>query len=178
MSDSISVDFHHPTNVGILTYLGSPERLAKSVSEARDLPSCSPSSVNAPYMKLGSHPDLVARLWDEVTVKLPVKCQWIVYGMPVLVNPSSGIIFAFGGGTHTYAFRLPPKEHQEAVQAGAKNIYQYPAIPSLKIQASTLDLDTIGKEWIFGSWLKNEENWCIAAYNFADGTIWRSHENQ
>jgi hypothetical protein len=167
MDNTISVNFNHPANVDILTYLGSRDRLLNSVSEARHIPSCSPASIKDPHMKLGSHPDLVARLWDEVTVKLPINCQWIVYGTPVLVNPSSGIIFAFGGGTHTYAFRLPPKEHQEAIQAGAKRVYQYPAIPSLKVKASMLDLDTIGKEWVFGFWLKGEEDWCLAAHNFA-----------
>lgn len=170
MDNTIYVDFNHPAHVGILAYLGSPERLSKSVSEARHLPSCSPISVKDPYMKLGSHPDLVTRLWDEVTVKLPVKCQWIVYGTPVLVNPSTGIIFSFGGGTHTYAFRLPPGEHQEAIQAGAKRVYQYPAIPSMNTQASMLDLDAVGKEWVFGFWLKGEEEWCLAAYNFAGNT--------
>ena len=171
MDKTISVDFNHPANVGVLTYLGAPERLSKSVSEARHLPSCSPTSVNSPYMSLGSHPDLVARLWDEVTVKLPVKCQWIVYGTPALVNPSSGVVFAFSMGTHTYAFRLPPKEHQDAIQAGAKRVFQYPAVPSLKIDASIFDLDSIGKEWVFGFWHKSEKNWCLAAYNFAGESI-------
>jgi hypothetical protein len=167
MDNSITVNFNHPANIGILSYLGSRERLEHSVSRARELPSCSPTSVKDPYTKLGSHPDLVTRLWDEVTVKLPVKCQWIVYGTPVLVNPLSGIIFAFCGGTHTYAFRLPLKEHQEAIYAGAKRINHYPAIPSV-IKASVLDLDTIGKEWVFGFWLKGEEEWCLAAYNFVN----------
>ena len=171
MDNTISVDFNHPANVGILAYLESQDRLLNSASEARHIPSCTPASVKQPYMKLGCHPDLVTRLWDELTVKLPIKCQWIVYGTPVLVNPSSGVIFAFGGGTHTYAFRLPPKEQQEAIQAGAKRVYQYPANPSLKAKASMLDLDIIGKEWVFGFWLKGEEDWCLAAYDFAGETI-------
>lgn len=171
MDNTISVNFNHPANAGILNYLGSRDRLLNSVSEARHIQSCSPTSVKDPYMKLGSHPDLVARLWDEVTIKLPVKCQWIVYGIPVLVNPSSGIIFAFGGGTHTYAFRLPPKEYQEAIHAGAKRVYQFRAIASLNVKASILNLDIIGKEWIFGFWINGEEDWCLAAYKFAGETV-------
>jgi hypothetical protein len=56
MDDVISVNFNHPTNVGILSYLGLPIRLERSVSVAGQIPSCSPSSVKEPYMKLGSHP--------------------------------------------------------------------------------------------------------------------------
>ena len=111
------------------------------------------------------------RLWDEVTVKLPVNCQWIVYGTPALVHPRSGIIFAFGGGTHTYAFRLPLPEYQEAIQAGANRIFQFSANPNLKIKLAVLDLDIIGREWVFGNWLRGEEDWCLAAFNFAGDSV-------
>jgi hypothetical protein len=129
MDATISVSFDHPANAGILAYLGSRDRILNSVSVAREIPSCSPTSVNQPYMKVGMHPDLVAHLWDEVTVKLPMKCQWVVYGTSVLVNPLSGIIFAFGGGTSTYAFRLPPKEYEQACEVGPNeytNILPFP----------------------------------------------------
>jgi hypothetical protein len=171
MDDNTHVNFDHPANAGILGYLGSSERLKNSVSVARQNPSCSPRSVDDPYMKLGTHPDLVEWLWDKVTVKLPIKCRWIVYGTPVLVNPRSGIIFGFAGGTHTYAFRLPTPERQTALEAGAKQVWYYPAYPELKIEASILDLNTIGKEWLFGGWFKGEEEWCLAAFNFANEVV-------
>jgi hypothetical protein len=65
-------------------------------------------------MTLGAHPDLLARLWDELGGALPVDCRWIVFGTPVLVHPKTGMLFGFGGGTHTYAFRLPPRERDAA----------------------------------------------------------------
>ena len=34
-----------------------------------------------------------------------------------------------------------------------------------------LDLDIIGKEWVFGFWLKGEDDWCLAAYDFAGEII-------
>ena len=129
--------------------------------------SVSPESLTNPYYDLGTHPDVVERLWDELTVRLPARCRWIVYGAPVLVHPSAGIIFAFAGGTHTYALRLPAKEREEALRAGAKRLYEYPAYPELDIEASTLDLASIGEEWVFGGWFEGEEDWCLAAYQFA-----------
>jgi hypothetical protein len=164
---SSPVDFGAPVNASILTFLGSPKRLARSVSIVRDQPSCSPEAVKNALEKLGVHPDLIIRLWNEITVKLPVDCRWLVYGKPVLVRPSSGVIFAFCGGTHTYALRLPPQTFQEALAAGASRLWKYPALPSLNIAASEFNLDVIGPEWVFGRWFDEEIDWCLAAYQFA-----------
>lgn len=150
-----------------IRYLEAKARLPHAASIVRAPASASPASVANPYYNLGTHPDLVQRLWDELTVTLPAECRWIVYGAPVLVHPSSGIIFAFAGGTHMYALRLPAKEREEALGAGAKRLYEWPAYPELGVEASTLDLDDIGEEWVFGGWFKGEEDWCLAAYQFA-----------
>jgi hypothetical protein len=163
----LEVNLSSPANGGIVRYLEAKARSPRAVSVARARASAPPESIANPYYDLGTHPDLVERLWDELTVKLPARCRWIVYGTPVLVHPSSGIIFAFAGGTHTYALRLPIKEREEALRAGAKRLYEYPAYPELDIQASRLDLDDIGEEWVFGGWFKGEEDWCLAAYRFA-----------
>jgi hypothetical protein len=164
----LEVNLSSPANGGIVRYLEAKARSPRAVSVvARARASAPPESIANPYYDLGTHPDLVERLWDELTVKLPARCRWIVYGTPVLVHPSSGIVFAFAGGTHTYALRLPTKEREEALRAGAKRLYEYPAYPELDIQASRLDLDDIGEEWVFGGWFKGEEDWCLAAYRFA-----------
>ena len=115
----------------------------------------------------GTHPDLVIRLWDELGTLLPVDCHAVVYGAPVLSRPDSGIIFAFAGGTFTYALRLPPGVRASAISAGATRVYHYPAYPELKLEASTLDLADVGDEWLFGDWLKGEEEWVKFAYDFA-----------
>jgi hypothetical protein len=156
MSSHIEVNFEHPFNAGILRYLEHASRRAKS----KKPPSLSPDSVDDPYYKLGTHPELVERLWDEITVKLPVDCRWVVYGVPTLVHPQSGIIFAFAGGTLTYALRLPERERQDALQAGAQRVHTYS-------NGSQLDLADIGPEWVFGWWLKGEDEWCLAAFLFA-----------
>ena len=155
MSSHIKVNFEHPFNAG---FLRNFER--RPWAKAKKPPSLSPDSIYDPYIHLGTHPDLVTRLWDEITMKLPVDCRWVVCGAPTLVHPQSGIIFAFGGGTHTYALRLPERERQEALQAGAERVHRYS-------NGSKLDLADIGPEWVFGGWLKGEDEWCLAAFLFA-----------
>jgi hypothetical protein len=115
----------------------------------------------------GTHPDIVDRLWTELGGLLPEDCHAVLHGSPILMRPSSAIIFAFAGGTHTYAFRLPPDVREAAIKAGATRVYHYRAYPELKIEASTFDLADIGDEWVFGGWLKGEDGLIKAAYDFA-----------
>ena len=98
----------HPANRGVISYLGDPQRLARSVSAAASRTECTPADIPDPYYTLGTHPDLVTRLWDELAHELPVDCRCVVFGTPALVRPDSGVLFGFAGGPHTYALRLPP----------------------------------------------------------------------
>lgn len=163
------LSFDHSANRGVLAYLGAPGRLDRSVSPAAFRKECSPAEVSDPYNSLGTHPDLVMRLWDELAGVLPADCRWVVFGTPALVRPDSGVMFGFAGGTHTYALRVPPDLKAAALSAGATTAHHYPAYPELGIQASVLDLREIGDEWIFGGWLAAELEWCAAAYEFASG---------
>jgi hypothetical protein len=121
----------------------------------------SADEVTQPYMQLGTHPDLVARLWDELQTKLPIDCRVVFYGTPALMHPVSGIVFGFAGGTHTYALRLPEAERANAIRAGATRIAHYP------LGQPSTNLDEIGPEWVFCKWFADEELWCLAAYEFA-----------
>jgi hypothetical protein len=120
----------------------------------------SPEDVSHPYYTLGTHPDLVARLWDELGKVLPADCCAIFFGIPALIHPETGIVFGFAGGTHTYALRLPEAQRLEAIAIGAKRVKHYPRHPSF-------DLDLIGEDWVFCSWYKDEEIWCRAAHKYA-----------
>src|SRR5437762_8979200 len=133
MGDSLPIDFDHPANGGILRYLKSRERFTRLA------PSVSPESVPDPYFTLGTHPDLVERLWDKLGKALPEDCRWVVYGTPVLAHPKTGIIFGFAAGTLTYALRLPEPELGEAVQVSGKGVHEYAG-------GSTLNRDEIGEE--------------------------------
>lgn len=147
----MSIDFQHPANAGILARIG---KTAKNVT----LPNCAPEDYPDLY-GLGTHPDLIVRLWDELTTSLPEQCAWIINKRPVLVHPTSGIIFGYAEGTHAYTLRLPPTVYEEAIAQGATRVHAYPD--------QTFDLETVGPEWVFGHWLKEEPGWCLAAYEFA-----------
>lgn len=150
------VDFDHQANKNILAYLRHTH-----VKYKAHLPvSTSPSFIKDPYHELGTHPELVKRLWDELAEKIPLDCKWIVYGTPVLVNPFSGILFGFAFGTKTYGMRLPERERQEMYAAGATTHYDYN-------DGFSFDITEIGRDWVLGGWLKGERLWCMAAYTHA-----------
>lgn len=120
--------------------------------------------VARPYDSLGTHPDLVARLWDELQVKLPADCRMVFFGHPALMHPATQVVFGFATGTHTYALRLPEPERTAAIQAGAKRVQEYPK------EQYRLDLNEVGEEWVFCGWFHAEEDWCLAAYELAGRT--------
>jgi hypothetical protein len=154
------VNFTHPANRNLLVYMAGRE----TVDRPREL---NPADADDPYYKLGTHPEIVERLWDELGGSLPKPCRWILYGSPVLVHPRTGVVFGFAGGSQTYALRLPEAERAAAIGAGAKTVHQYPAYPELNVPASKFDLADFGPEWVFGAWLTGEDQWCRAAFDFA-----------
>jgi hypothetical protein len=154
------VDFEHPANTGLIAYFAArPGWLLSDEPLSRD-----PATMPQPYLNLGTHPDIVERLWDQITVLLPEACPWVLYHRPVLVHPWNGVVFAFAQGVPTYALRLPEKERLEALAAGAKTEFTYTAENR---QTKTLDLKAIGEEWVLGSWSEREARWCLAAYDYA-----------
>lgn len=165
MATSPYVDFDNEINAGVLHYFASIRNMPRVQAAKTAL---APNQADDPYMKLGTHPELVERLWNELTAKLPEDCCCVVCQTPVLVNFKAGIIFAFAGGTGAYAFRLPLLERTKAIRAGAKTAQHYPAYDNLGIKASSLDLSQLGPEWVFGGWFEDEEDWCLSAYLFAD----------
>ncbi|MGA2033266.1 MAG: hypothetical protein ABSG68_13490, partial [Thermoguttaceae bacterium] len=72
-----------------------------------------------PYWNLGSHPEAVERVWDQLGSTLPEDCRCIVYGTPGLVAPRSGILIAKAFGT-AYVLRVPRGIVAEATQAGCE----------------------------------------------------------
>ena len=156
------VNFGHPANRGIIAYLSADAR-QKPDAKAQ----ASPDDIDDPYYNLGTHPDIVQRLWHDLGGALPKDCKWVLYGTPVLVHHASGVVFGFAGGSQTYALRLPAAERATAIAAGAETTHHYPAYAELNIAASKLDLARFGPEWVFGGWLKGEEEWCRAAFDAA-----------
>ena len=96
---NINVDI--PRNSIVLSYLTRPHR------DRVPLPTVlRPEEVDDPYMRLGAHPEVVQRIWDELGEGLPRDCRRVVYSSPALVHPENGTIFVLALGTG-YGLRLP-----------------------------------------------------------------------
>lgn len=145
---------NHPANAGLRRYCENGRR-------APGMPAVAlPEAVAQPYYTLGTHPDLVARLWDELGQALPADCRAVFFGSPALIRPETGIVFGFATGTHTYALRLPEAVRLAALRAGAARVMRYPVEPAF-------DLRRIGEDWVFCGWHDGEEAWCRAAFDYA-----------
>jgi hypothetical protein len=158
------IDLGHPANRGIVAHL-------RSRAPADCAPQLDPAVAASPRYILGTHPDIVDRLWSELGGTLPQSCNWILYGQPVLAHPRTGVVFGYAGGSLTYALRLPPDTHRHAIAAGARTRRDYPAYPELDVAASSLDLATFGAGWVFGAWLDGEREWCAAAFAHAGEVV-------
>ena len=160
------IDVTHPANQGVLAYLGDPDRLSRSVSATRDRAECLPADVKDPYLTLGTHPDLVTRLWDELGGSLPADCRVIAYGMPALARPENGVIIGFAGGTQMYALCLDAEGFAAARSAGLAVVFRYPAVRNVQSE-HLVDATTFGDTWVFGRWHASEPGWLAAGYRVA-----------
>jgi hypothetical protein len=145
------MDLTHPANRQPLIYLTGRNPQASPIA--------APDCVPQPYLTLGTHPDVVEHLWDQINAVYPLDARAIIYRYPGLIHPVSGIILALGWGT-AYALRLPTDLYPLALQRGGKTVIKWSASHSTDIQA------TLGEDWLFGSWPKEERDWCQKAYDF------------
>lgn len=149
----------HPANAGLRRHL-EPRH-----DGARIPPLATPDQVARPCESLGTHPDLVARLWDELAAALPVEARVVFLGAPALMHPTTGVVFGFAGGTHTYALRIPDHLRAEAQSLGASRIKHYPG------GQPSFDLEVIGPEWLFCGWFEDEAAWCLSAFEAAGAIV-------
>jgi hypothetical protein len=110
---------------------------------------------------LGTHPNIVDRLWDELNAALPADARCLVFDGPALVHPG-GTILAAAIGTQ-YVLRLLPDDAAAAVAAGAEVVHHFRTV------GTTLDLRAVfGPEWVFGARDEREGGWLVAAYRAID----------
>ncbi len=139
-----------PENARPLRYLAH----GRSAADATFGPP--PSDVDRRH--LGTHPDVVDRLWDALNAALPSDCRWLVFDSPALVHPESGVILAAAVGTQ-YALRLVASDAAMAVEAGAELVHHFRTVDT------TLDLPaTFGPGWVFGRFDDREPEWLLASY--------------
>jgi hypothetical protein len=122
-----------------------------------ELPSLESGRPRDPYWLQGSHPDIVARVWDELGKELPRDCRAQATGTPVLAHPETDRIFAAAHGT-AYALWLTPVDFERALQGEATTVMTWSG-------GSVTDLaERAGEEWIWGRWYDDEPLWVRRAY--------------
>jgi hypothetical protein len=134
-----------PENEGVLRYLGQgmdPRDVA--VRQAPD---------EVDRYHLGTHPDVVERIWDHLGNGMPPSARVLVGGGPGLLDPDSGLILAVALGTQ-YALRLTGRGLAAATEAGFETVHTFHMVNR------TLDLPaTFGSGWVFGGWDDREAAW-------------------
>ena len=110
-----------------------------------------------PYLEQGCHPDVVERVWDQLGAEVPPGCRGQASGVPVLVHPDTGRVFAFARGT-AYALWLVPADADAAATAGLGPAHRWGG-------GTVTDLAAIaGPGWIWGRYHRDEPAWVRRAY--------------
>lgn len=145
------MDIAHPLNQKAVAYLSRRNPTASLIASVDSVPD--------PYLRLGSHPEIVERLWKQIAPAFisNIECRWIVFGTPALVQPTTGVILAAALGTQ-YCLRLPGQLRKLALQAGCKTIIHWS--PG---HVTDIELE-FGDDWLFGKWLPAEIEWCREAF--------------
>lgn len=105
------------------------------------------------YWHSGAHPEIVARLWDQLGKRLPADSRALAFGTPALVHRPSGLVLAFALGTE-YAIRLPEDLLAGGRPAGLRTVARWSGGGSTDLEREC------GKEWIFGAFAAAEIQWC------------------
>jgi hypothetical protein len=141
-------------NAGILRYFAhGTDPLAVEIR---------PPPPDVDIWRLGAHPDIVQRLWEQLNTSLPADARHLVAGGAALVDPGSGLVVAVALGTQ-YAIRLTGDGLAAALEAGFETTHEFATV------ARTLDLAAaFGPGWVFGRYDAREADWLretVAAAN-------------
>lgn len=165
----LTLDLEHPVHRGLIAYFrdasnaedgdgdGDADADSAAAPEAA-APAIAPYEPGPrPYLGMGSHPDIVTRVWDVLGAALPQDGRAIVFGAPSLVHAQRGIVLAMSFGT-AYLLHLPPAIAAEAIARG------YKTRETWSDGAFTELAETFGAGWVWGRWLDEEEAWLRAAF--------------
>ncbi len=146
------LDASHPLNRLVLEHLRNRAQI-----RFRHDPISVPQDHPDPYLRAGSHPDVVERVWDTLGAVLPVDCRVLVYGVPALVHSGAGVVLALAYGTQ-YALRIPETALDEAVRIGCKTRMVWGSGGETVLESE------FGGDWVFGCWAGEEEAWLLGVY--------------
>lgn len=163
MKAELTLDLEHPAHRGLIAYFrdadgadGAETASAESSDDAA--PPIAPWEAGPrPYLGMGSHPDVVTRVWDVLGAALPEAGRAVVFGAPSLVHAQRGIVLAMAFGT-SYLLHLPGAIAAEASERG------YKTRETWSDGAVTELAETFGAGWVFGRWLDEEEAWMRDAF--------------
>jgi hypothetical protein len=142
-------------NAGVLRYLGQGVEPNRVLIEQ-------PPPTEIDRWHLGSHPDVVERLWDVLNAALPGDARALVAGGAALIDPASGRVLAVALGT-AYALWLAPARRSEAHALGRETVHEFHTV------GRTLDLSaTFGPGWFFGAWAEAERGWLVESQRAAN----------
>ena len=141
----------HPQNRQLIAYYQAQRPDALPFAAADSVPN------TAAYFNLGSHPDIVERVWEGLGSGLSPDCRAIVYGSPGLVQPQTGVVMVMAYGTQ-YALRIPDEFLVAALERGCKREQVWAGGHKTDIEAQ------FGDGWLFGCWAKEETQWLRATY--------------
>jgi hypothetical protein len=140
-------------NEGVFRFLGS-----RAAARGSELPVTSPDDPTRNYYwEAGAHPEIVARVWDQLGENLPGRSRVLVFGTPALVHQESGVVLAFALGTE-YVVRLPRRIWREARPAGLRTVAKWAGGAITDIEHEC------GEDWVFGSYATDEIAWCEEAF--------------
>ncbi len=146
-SRSPFVDETRSENAGVLAYLRRRNE--------RGLPLAAlPSDTPDPYLSLGSHPDVVERVWDDLCPH--TRWRLVVLGTPAAVDPVCGTVLAVALGT-SYWLRVTPADLAVALADGFTQTHRYGLDPQVFDAAATF-----GTTWVHGRWDEREPGWLRA----------------
>ena len=144
-------------NAPILSYFKSKRKAA--IFPVNETESGLLSRIN----ETGTSPELVDYFWNTLGGDDLKNCRFAVYGTVCFLNPNTGIIFGFCGGSMTYAIRLVEQDCRSAMDRGYLKRHDYPAYPTLGVNACSLDLAQLGRTWVFGQNDIREREWLLRA---------------
>src|SRR5262245_13242152 len=148
MSSTPFVDIDHPANKLAMQWLKRHWRDQRQVT--------SEDEADDPYYNAGTHPDVVEFMWLQLHPGLPKEARCLVYGLPCLVHPNSGVIIAIGVGTE-YVLRIPIESLPEAATSGCTPLHHWGGAA----KDTNLEIE-LGPGWVFGSYGKESKRWCRA----------------
>jgi hypothetical protein len=155
----------HPANRGILTAPSGSH--CAFFDEPGDLPDFKTldqiENVAAVYQFAGHHPEIVARVWDQLGGSLPVEGRCLVRWTPALVEPESGVVLAVCYGTE-YALRVPDEFLPDALAAGCNHSFDWGRTTDRPTDRPTDLRKDFGAGWVFGGFVREEPDWCRAAF--------------